>query len=91
MAAAQHIPGPARAALPRERRAHYLADLARAYAQTGRRAEAVDTLLEAEQEAAEEVRCRPRTRALVEDLRLLGSGSAEGRLRALAERCGLPG
>ncbi|MGW1198037.1 helix-turn-helix domain-containing protein [Streptomyces sp. NPDC002536] len=91
VAVARNIPDPARAALPRERRAHHLADLARAYTQAGRRAEAVDTLLEAEQEAAEEVRCRPRTRALVEDLRLLGAGSADGRLRALAERCGLPG
>lgn len=80
----------ATAALPRERRAHLHGDLARALTQAGRYADAVTTLLQAEDEAPEEVRCRPRTRRLVEDLRLLGTGAAEGRLRALAGRCGLP-
>ncbi|MGN9821915.1 helix-turn-helix domain-containing protein [Streptomyces sp. SD11] len=87
--AAADIPATARAALPRERRAHHLVDLARAYQQTGRRETAVDTLLDAEREAQEEVLCRPRTKQLVEDLRLLGAGTAEGRLQALAGRCGL--
>jgi transcriptional regulator with XRE-family HTH domain len=91
VAVAEGIPNPSRAALPKERRAHLLTDLARGLTQAGRREEAVDTLLDAEREAEEEVRCRPRTRELVEDLRLLGAGSAEGRLRALAARCGLPG
>lgn len=91
IAAALNIPGPARVALPRERRAHHLVDLAHAYAQAGQGEKAVDTLLEAEKEAAEEVRCRPRTHQLVGDLRLLGAGAAERRLRALADRCGLPG
>ncbi|NGN68440.1 helix-turn-helix transcriptional regulator [Streptomyces sp. A7024] len=91
VAVALNITDDARAALPRERRAHHLADLARAYTQAGQREKAVDTLLEAEAEAAEEVQCRPRTQRLVDDLRLLGTGSAEGRLRALAARCGLPG
>ncbi|WP_282793738.1 hypothetical protein [Streptomyces sp. CC224B] len=50
----------------------------------------MSTLLEAEREAPEETHCRPRTKRLVEDLRLLGVGSAEGRLRGLAARCGLP-
>ncbi|MEU7153830.1 helix-turn-helix transcriptional regulator [Streptomyces sp. NPDC045456] len=90
VAAARAIPGPARAALPKERRAHLLTDLARGFTQAGRREEAVNTLLAAEREVEEEVRCRPRTRDLIEDLRLLGAGSAEGRLRALAGRCGLP-
>jgi transcriptional regulator with XRE-family HTH domain len=90
VAVALRIPEPARATLPRERRAHHLADLARAYMQAGRREEAVSELLKAEAEAAEEVRCRPRTKELVEDLRLLGAGSATGRLQALAGRCGLP-
>ncbi|MFR9799602.1 hypothetical protein ACL02U_27465 [Streptomyces sp. MS06] len=54
------------------------------------REETVTTLLEAEALAPEEAVCHPRTKALVEDLRLLGAGSAEGRLRSLAERCGLP-
>ncbi|MCD9145488.1 hypothetical protein [Streptomyces albireticuli] len=90
IATAQDIPATARAGLPRERRAHHLTDLARAYTQAGHREDAVDSLLDAEREAAEEVRCRPRTKQLVEDLRLLGAGAAEGRLRALADRCGLP-
>ncbi|MER7316255.1 helix-turn-helix domain-containing protein [Streptomyces halstedii] len=91
VAVALRIPEPARADLPRERRAHHLADLARAYTQAGKREEAVGVLLDAEREAEEEVHCRPRTRQLVDDLRLLGTGNAEGRLRALAARCGLPG
>jgi len=90
VAVAEAIPAASHAALPRERRAHHLADLARAYQQAGRRDKAVDTLLDAEREAPEEVRCRPRTRELVKDLRLLGVGAAEGRLRSLAGRCGLP-
>jgi transcriptional regulator with XRE-family HTH domain len=84
------IPREARDRLPRERRAHLMADLARGQTQAGLRQEAVQTLLHAEALAPEEVRCRPRTKALIEDLRLLGAGSAEGRLRALADRCGLP-
>lgn len=89
VAVAEGISAADRAALPRERRAHHLVDLARAYQQVGRRETAVDTLLEAEREAKEEVLCRPRTRQLVGDLRLLGAGGAEGRLQALAGRCGL--
>ncbi|MGW8378052.1 helix-turn-helix transcriptional regulator [Streptomyces sp. ODS28] len=90
VAAAMQIPPPDRQALPRERRAHHLVDVARGLIQSGRRAEAVAKLLEAEREAPEEVHCRPRSKQLVEDLRLLGAGSAEGQLRALAARCGLP-
>lgn len=86
---ASDISAAARAALPRERRAHHLVDLARAYQQVGDRETAVDTLLEAEREAKQEVTCRPRTKQLVDDLRLLGAGGAEGRLQALAHRCGL--
>ncbi|MEV8476191.1 helix-turn-helix domain-containing protein [Streptomyces sp. NPDC051173] len=90
LAVAADIPGEALAALPRERRAHLLTDRAYAETQAGLRAQAVDTLLEAERLAPEEVLCRPRTKTLVEDLRLLGAGSSEARLRALADRCGLP-
>lgn len=90
VAAAGHITRADRDALPRERRAHHLVDLARAYAQAGQRDRAVDALLSAEGVAAEEVRCRPRSLEVVEDLRLLGAGTAEGRLQALAQRCGLP-
>ncbi|MBV9024660.1 MAG: helix-turn-helix transcriptional regulator [Streptomycetaceae bacterium] len=85
------IPVQALGNLPRERRAHLLADRALGEMQAGLRERSVDTLLEAEQLAPEEVQCRPRTKKLVEDLRLLGTGSAECRLRGLADRCGLPG
>ncbi|MGW7268259.1 helix-turn-helix domain-containing protein [Streptomyces sp. NPDC054842] len=91
VAVAAGIPAPALSTLPPERRAHLLADKAIGEKQAGLTTDAVDTLLEAERLAPEEVQCRPRTRDLVEDLRLLGTGSAEGRLRALADRCGLPG
>ncbi|WP_345655316.1 helix-turn-helix transcriptional regulator [Streptomyces tremellae] len=84
------IPPAALGALPRERRAHLLTDRARGETQAGLREKAVDTLLEAEALAPEEVVCRPRTKELVEDLRLLGTGSAQRRLRGLADRCGLP-
>jgi transcriptional regulator with XRE-family HTH domain len=88
--AAAEVEQPALCALPRERRALHLVDVARGLMQAGRRAEAVTQLLDAEREAPEEVHCRPRTRRLVEELRLLGVGAAEGRLRGLAGRCGLP-
>ncbi|WP_331721789.1 helix-turn-helix domain-containing protein (plasmid) [Streptomyces sp. NBC_01102] len=91
VAVAADIPAVSLAGLPRERRAHLLTDRAIAEKQAGQREDAVDTLLDAEKLAPEEVVCRPRTKRLVEDLRLLGVGSAEGRLRGLADRCGLPG
>ncbi|MFD7867590.1 helix-turn-helix domain-containing protein [Streptomyces sp. NPDC059783] len=92
VAVAAGIPALALAGLPRERRAHLLTDRAIAEKQAGLRSDAVDTLLEAEGLAPEEVVCRPRTKRLVEDLRLLGvEPTAEGRLRGLVDRCGLPG
>ncbi|MEU6055925.1 helix-turn-helix transcriptional regulator [Streptomyces xanthochromogenes] len=90
IAAAADITAPAFASLPKERRAHLLADRALGELQAGQRETAVDTLLDAEELAPEEVQCRPRTKTTVENLRLLGAGSAEGRLRLLADRCGLP-
>ncbi len=90
VAAAQGIDTAARDALPRERRANHLVDLARGQSLAGHRPQAVDTLLHAEGLAPQEVHCRPHAAKLVADLRLLGVGSAEGRLRALAARCGLP-
>jgi transcriptional regulator with XRE-family HTH domain len=93
VAIAAAIPSPALAALPRERRGHHLADLARAHTQAGDLDQAVDALLDAERDSAEEVRCRPRTQQLVRDLELLAAGKpgTERRLRLLAQRCGLPG
>ncbi len=90
VAVAADIPGDAVENLPRECRAHLLTDRAIGEIQAGLRARAVETLLEADDLAPEEVRCRPRTKAHIENLRLLGVGSAEGRLRLLADRCGLP-
>ncbi|MFD0351928.1 hypothetical protein ACFQ0M_48915 [Kitasatospora aburaviensis] len=84
-------PRPGRGSAPRERRAHLLADVAHGYTQAGRYHEAVTTVLRAEAEAPEEVRCRPRTRRLVDELQLLAPTSVQGRLRVLADRCGLPG
>lgn len=88
--AAAGIAAPQRDALPRERRANHLVDLARGQTLAGHRTEAVDTLLRAEGLAPQEVHCRPQTTKLVADLRLLGAGTAQRRLRALADRCGLP-
>ncbi|WP_232248231.1 XRE family transcriptional regulator [Streptacidiphilus rugosus] len=88
--AADHVDQGALEALPRERRANHLVDRALGYRLAGRREQAVDTLLHAERLAPQEVRSRPATTRLVAELRLLGVGSAEGRLRALAQRCGLP-
>lgn len=92
VAAAAAIPAEARARLPRERQAHLLTDLAHGQTAAGLRRAAVTTLLDAEALAPQEVRDRPRTRQLVDNLRRLGTGSdpTEGRLRALAGRCGLP-
>ncbi|GHC88034.1 hypothetical protein [Streptomyces flavofungini] len=91
IAVANAIPDTALKALPKERRAHFLADLAHGFTQVGNHTMAVNALLDAENQAKEEVRRRPRTRQLVEKLRLLGTGSADRRLQALAMRCGLPG
>jgi len=54
--------------LPKERRASHALDVARGYVQWGRRDEAATTLLDADQYAPAEVRCRPMTRPLITDL-----------------------
>ncbi|QXJ20284.1 helix-turn-helix transcriptional regulator [Actinomadura graeca] len=56
------------ATLPRERRANHTIDVARGYAQWGKREEAVSHVLQADALAREEVRCRPATRALIREL-----------------------
>ncbi len=56
------------AALPRERRANHLLDVARGFNQWGKRDDAVALLLQADHVAREEVRCRPLTHTLVLDL-----------------------
>jgi len=54
--------------LPKERRASHLVDVARGYLQAGKRDEAASTLLDADQFAPEEVRCRQMTHRLIEEL-----------------------
>jgi transcriptional regulator with XRE-family HTH domain len=54
--------------LPRERRASHLLDVTRGYLQWGKRDEAATTLLDADQLAPEEVRCRQLTRQVITDL-----------------------
>lgn len=81
VAVAAGIPAVALADLPRERRARPLIDGAIGEKQAGQREAAVGMLLEPEELTPEEVVRRLRTKRLVEDLRLLGAGSAEGGLR----------
>ena len=54
--------------LPRERRASHLLDVTRGYLQWGKRDDAASALLDADQLAPEEVRCRRLTRQIVNEL-----------------------
>ncbi|MGA9309320.1 MAG: helix-turn-helix transcriptional regulator [Pseudonocardiaceae bacterium] len=54
--------------LPRERRASHLLDVTRGYLQAGQRDKAAGTLLDADQLAPEEVRCRDLTKQIITDL-----------------------
>jgi len=65
--------------LPRERRANHLVDVARGYSQWGKREQALTTLLDAEQLAPAEVRCRPMARATITDLIHRSRGSTPPR------------
>lgn len=75
--------------LPRERRANHLVDVARGYSQWGRREQALATLLDAEQLAPAEVRCRPMARATITDLVHRSRGTTSPLLRELAARAGV--
>jgi transcriptional regulator with XRE-family HTH domain len=75
--------------LPRERRANHLVDVARGYSQWGRRDQALTTLLDAEQLAPAEVRCRPMARATINDLVFRSRGTTPVLLRELAARAGV--
>lgn len=66
-AAADIVPGDLMR-LPRERRASHLLDVTRGYLQAGQRDQASVNLLEADQLAPEEVRCRHKTRLILSDL-----------------------
>jgi len=87
--AAAVVPSDDLGQLPRERRANHLVDVARGYSQWGRREQALATLLDAEQLAPAEVRCRPMARATITDLVHRSRGSAPPLLRELAARAGV--
>ncbi|MGH3962251.1 MAG: hypothetical protein ACRDRY_03195 [Pseudonocardiaceae bacterium] len=54
--------------LPRERRASHLLDVTRGYLQAGQREQASATLLDADQFAPAEVRCRHLTKLIITDI-----------------------
>ncbi|MEO7193598.1 MAG: helix-turn-helix domain-containing protein [Pseudonocardiaceae bacterium] len=54
--------------LPRERRVSHLLDVTRGYLQTGQRDESAATLLDADQLAPEEVRCRRKSKLIITEL-----------------------
>jgi hypothetical protein len=54
--------------LPKERQASHMLDVARGYAQWGKRDEAATTLLDADRFAREEVRCRKMVHQLITEL-----------------------
>jgi transcriptional regulator with XRE-family HTH domain len=66
--AAESIPQADLRRLPKERRAAHALDVTFGYLRWGKRDEAADTLLEADQFAPEEVRCRSVTKQLITDL-----------------------
>ncbi|HEY6423344.1 MAG TPA: helix-turn-helix domain-containing protein [Pseudonocardiaceae bacterium] len=66
--AAADIPHRGLMHLPRERRASHLLDVTRGHLQAGQRDRAAATLLEADQLAPDEVRCRNLTKQIITDL-----------------------
>lgn len=75
--------------LSAERRARFLLDVARAYAQRRKAADTVRTLEEAEAVAPEQVRSHPMVREMVRDLLRGERRSVNPALRALAQRVGV--
>lgn len=86
---AQAVDRDAFTGLRRERRAAFLVDVARGYSQAGRRDDALRTLLDAEQVASREVRCRPLAQAAIADLLRRTRGPAQSGLVRLAARAGV--
>jgi len=72
-----------------ERRAHHLLDLARALTQVGDVARASETLIEADQLAPSEIRCRPLAHEVVADVLRRTHGSPTAAVADLAEQIGL--
>jgi transcriptional regulator with XRE-family HTH domain len=87
--AAGIVPKQELARVPRERRANHLVDVARGYSQWGKRDQALITLLDAEELAPAEVRCRPMARAAITDLVQRSRGTPDTLLRQLAARTGV--
>jgi hypothetical protein len=75
--------------LPRERRANFHIDLARAHQQCGQADEATDELRDAYELAPDEVRCRPVSYTLIETLHRTSPAPTLS-LRRLATAVGLP-
>jgi hypothetical protein len=76
-------------ALPAERRANYLLDLTEAHSRTGHFPQAAQCLLDAEQVAPEEVRCRPLAHGLLRSLLDKTSGQSARLVRDMATRAGV--
>jgi transcriptional regulator with XRE-family HTH domain len=89
IAASERIDPTQMSGLPRERRAHHLIDVARANSLRGRRDEAVTALLDADNVAPREVRCRPAARSLVVNLVERARGRPSLALQQLARHVGL--
>lgn len=75
--------------LPKERRAHYHIDVARAHGLCGHHDDAVNTLLMAANLFPDEIRCRPTAVDLVDGLRRTARGPRSEKLEQLAGRIGL--
>ncbi|MGW0436374.1 helix-turn-helix domain-containing protein [Micromonospora sp. NPDC003197] len=76
-------------ALPPERRAHHLLDLARGYAQIGDMEQAGATLLRGDQLAPSEIRCRPIAHELMSDVLRRTRGAPAQPIAELAEHMGV--
>ena len=76
------------ATLPRERRANFLIDTARCSFQVGQHERAVVALLEADNMAADEVRCRPLALNLLRELGRTQSGKSSWPLQQVVSRVG---
>jgi transcriptional regulator with XRE-family HTH domain len=76
--------------LPKERRANHLLDVALAYSLGGKRDEALWSLLEADELAPREIRCRPVARDLIADLVRRARNRPSLELQRLAARAGVP-
>ncbi len=89
IAAARQVMPDGLGRLPKERRANYYIDVARARGLIGHRDDAVDMLLTAESLFPDEIRCRPIAIELIDGLRRAAPGTRSEELEQLAGRIGL--